>query len=100
MGLRVNDLISAPRTHPATTTLSHSPGNWLAPVIGYLDDVIIVPLGIVLAVRLIPPEMLFEHRKAAELRQESRPTNWVGAIFVVAIWWLAAAILVRLINLF
>ena len=55
------------------------------PVIGYLDDLIIVPLGILLAVRLIPAEVLAEHRAAANEAAE-RPTSRTGAIVIVAIW--------------
>jgi uncharacterized membrane protein YkvA (DUF1232 family) len=68
------------------------------PVIGYLDDVIIVPLGIVLAVRLIPPEILFEHRKAAASWQRDHPASWAGAFLVIAIWLLTAVIVVRLMK--
>jgi uncharacterized membrane protein YkvA (DUF1232 family) len=55
------------------------------PVIGYLDDLIIVPLGILLAVRLIPADLLAEHRAAASEAAE-RPTSLTGAIVIVAIW--------------
>jgi uncharacterized membrane protein YkvA (DUF1232 family) len=55
------------------------------PVIGYLDDLIIVPLGIVLAVRLIPADILAEHRAAAAKAGE-RPTNHTAAFVIVAIW--------------
>jgi uncharacterized membrane protein YkvA (DUF1232 family) len=55
------------------------------PVLGYLDDVVIVPLGIILAVRLIPPPFLAEHRAAAALA-EARPMSRAGAVAIVAIW--------------
>jgi uncharacterized membrane protein YkvA (DUF1232 family) len=55
------------------------------PVLGYLDDVIIVPLGIVLAVRLIPADILAEHRSAAVAAAE-RPTSRTAAVVIVAIW--------------
>jgi uncharacterized membrane protein YkvA (DUF1232 family) len=55
------------------------------PVIGYLDDLIIVPLGILLAVRLIPADVLAEHRFAAREAAE-RPTNRTAALVIVAIW--------------
>ena len=55
------------------------------PVIGYLDDLIIVPLGILLAVQLIPADVLAEHRAAASEAAE-RPTSLTGAIVIVAIW--------------
>jgi uncharacterized membrane protein YkvA (DUF1232 family) len=56
------------------------------PVLGYLDDVIIVPLGIVLAVRLIPPALREEHRRAAIEQSQQRPTSYVGAAIILMIW--------------
>jgi len=55
------------------------------PVLGYLDDVIIVPLGILLVVRLIPPDILAEHRVTAAGSSE-RPTSRSAAALIVAIW--------------
>jgi uncharacterized membrane protein YkvA (DUF1232 family) len=55
------------------------------PVIGYLDDLIIVPLGILLAVRLIPPEILAEHRQVANEAAE-RPTSRTAAMVIIAVW--------------
>jgi uncharacterized membrane protein YkvA (DUF1232 family) len=55
------------------------------PILGYLDDLIIVPLGIMLAVRLIPGELMEEFRQASRAR-ERLPANWVGAAVIVAIW--------------
>jgi len=59
------------------------------PVLGYLDDLIIVPLGILLAVRLIPPEIMIEHRAAAELIGK-RPVSNSAAAVIIAIWFLLA----------
>ena len=56
------------------------------PVLGYLDDVIIVPLGIVLAIRLIPPALLEEHRRAAIEQSQRHPTSYVGAAIILMIW--------------
>jgi len=61
------------------------------PVLGYLDDVLLVPLGILLAVRLIPPGVMAELRLAARQRTE-RPVSRAGALVIVALW-IAAAIL-------
>ena len=55
------------------------------PVFGLIDDAIIVPLGILLAVRLIPPDVMAEHRAAA-LAAQSRPASKIGAAAIVAIW--------------
>jgi len=63
------------------------------PVIGYLDDLVLVPLGIALAVRLIPADIMNECRKKA--RQELQGTGSLGrkaAIVVVLAWLLAASL--------
>ena len=58
------------------------------PVLGYLDDLIIVPLGIALVIRLIPPEIMTEHRALATAAQD-RPVSPIAAAVIVAIWVLA-----------
>ena len=63
------------------------------PVLGYFDDVIIVPLGIVLALRLIPPSLLEEHRHTAIERSQKRPTSYVGAAMILSMWCVAAVAL-------
>lgn len=65
------------------------------PVLGFLDDLILVPLGIVLALRMIPASVMAECRqRAAETLREGRPTNWLAAAAIVAIWLAFAALLV------
>ncbi|MCB0184453.1 MAG: DUF1232 domain-containing protein [Caldilineaceae bacterium] len=57
------------------------------PLLGYLDDLILLPLGIALVIRLIPPPVMVESRaKAKALLDQRRPTNWVAAALIVAIW--------------
>lgn len=55
------------------------------PVLGYLDDVILVPLGIWAVVKLIPPEVLAESRAAAAFAAD-RPTSRTSAFVIGAIW--------------
>jgi uncharacterized membrane protein YkvA (DUF1232 family) len=63
------------------------------PVLGYLDDLIIVPLGIALVVRLIPPAVLAEYRVEAErMMAEGKPRNWAGAAFIIICWLLVVAL--------
>ncbi|KJH73641.1 YkvA family protein [Aliterella atlantica] len=58
------------------------------PVIGYLDDLILVPLGIALVIKMIPPQVLQDCReKAATAMAEGKPTNWTAAIIVVVLWF-------------
>ncbi|MBL7199956.1 MAG: DUF1232 domain-containing protein [Anaerolineae bacterium] len=62
------------------------------PVLGYLDDLILVPLGILLARRMIPPEVMAECReRAREVIAQGRPVNRVAAAVIVVIWLLVAA---------
>jgi membrane protein DedA with SNARE-associated domain/uncharacterized membrane protein YkvA (DUF1232 family) len=64
------------------------------PVLGHLDDVILVPLGVLLAVRLIPDHLLEEHRGTAAAMAQ-KPTDWrVGALFI-AIWAIAVVFALR-----
>jgi uncharacterized membrane protein YkvA (DUF1232 family) len=56
------------------------------PFLGYLDDVILLPVGIALAIRLIPPAILEEHRKTAIERAAQRPTSRVAAAIIIGIW--------------
>ena len=59
------------------------------PILGYLDDLVLVPLGIILVLKMIPPSVLEECRqKAEEAIGEGKPTNWLAAGVIVAIWLL------------
>lgn len=62
------------------------------PVIGYLDDLIIVPLGIMLVVRLIPPEVMREHRETAAQASE-RPVSRITAGIFIVTWIVCTAVL-------
>ena len=57
------------------------------PILGYLDDLIIVPLGIWLVLKMIPPQVLAECReKAAAEIERGKPINRAGAVVIIAIW--------------
>ena len=55
------------------------------PVLGYVDDVILVPLGIVAVVAMIPADVMAEHRNTAALAAE-RPISRTAAAIIVCIW--------------
>lgn len=66
------------------------------PLLGYLDDVVLIPLGIALGLKLIPPAVLATSRAAAETGlQESQPVSWLAGVVVVSLWLLVAALIVR-----
>jgi len=62
------------------------------PVLGYLDDLVIVPLGILAVVKLIPPPLMAEHRAAAALTAE-KPTSRAAAVAIGTIWILSIVFL-------
>ena len=63
------------------------------PVLGYVDDLLIVPAGVWLVVKLIPPPLMLEFRDEATRRAE-QPTSYTAATIVVLIWVAAAAALI------
>lgn len=67
------------------------------PVLGYLDDLIITPGGLWLAVRMIPAEVLAEARATAARQDVDRSVGKVGAILIVALWIAGLAATVYLI---
>ncbi len=61
------------------------------PVLGYLDDVVLVPLGVLLVIRLIPPEVMAEHRDAAAAAP-GRPVSRAAAAVMACLWLCAVAL--------
>lgn len=70
------------------------------PVLGYLDDLIILPLLIALTLKLIPAHLLIESRKEAELLwQDGWPKNWKYGLFIIGIWFIILlVILIKVYN--
>ncbi|MCG6872674.1 MAG: DUF1232 domain-containing protein [Gammaproteobacteria bacterium] len=63
------------------------------PVLGYLDDLILIPLGIALAIKLVPQSVLAECRtRAQETMQSGRPVSRVAGAIIVVIWLALAAL--------
>lgn len=71
------------------------------PLIGFLDEMVVVPIGVAIAMRMIPPEVMDESRERAKAL-EGKPTNRAAAVVVVAVWLLfaalAAAVAIRLVR--
>ena len=68
------------------------------PVLGYLDDLILIPLGIALALKMIPPQVMADSRaRAQELLGQDRPCNWIAAAAILTIWLALAALAIVLI---
>ena len=70
------------------------------PVVGYLDDLILIPLGVVAVRAMVPPDVMAACRERAN-ELEKKPTNWAGAVVIAAIWIaLAAAVIYWLRDYF
>ncbi|MDQ6437750.1 YkvA family protein [Mesorhizobium sp. LHD-90] len=67
------------------------------PVLGYLDDLILLPLGIVAVVRMIPPEVMAEHRKAAAIAAE-RPVARSAAAVIICLWAVSIGLAILLAS--
>ncbi len=68
------------------------------PVLGYLDDLVLIPLGVALVLKMIPPQVMIECRARADtLMAKGKPRNWVAAAVIVLIWIALAALAVRLL---
>jgi hypothetical protein len=65
------------------------------PVFGYIDDLVIVPLGILLAVRLVPAWLMAKFRDQAT-RQDICPVSHAGLVAIIILWLIAAFILIWL----
>jgi uncharacterized membrane protein YkvA (DUF1232 family) len=71
------------------------------PVLGYLDDLVLIPLGVMLALRMIPKEVMAECRqRATEAMAQGKPVNKVAAAIIVGIWICLAALCIYLLSVF
>ncbi len=68
------------------------------PILGYLDDLVLVPAGIALALRMVPEAVLDQCRQEArEAMARGQPTNWLAAGVIVLIWALCIALAIELL---
>lgn len=63
------------------------------PVLGYLDDLVLLPLGIAWAIRLVPPAVMTECRMRVATGSDGKPAGRVAAVVVVLVWLALAALL-------
>ena len=68
------------------------------PVLGYVDDLVLIPLGITLLIRMMPKDVLDECRQKAQASPPAnKPRQWAGAIMVVCLWGLAIYVTFRVV---
>jgi Uncharacterized conserved protein len=67
------------------------------PVLGYLDDLILIPIGVAIAIKLIPNQVLAECRaQAQETIRNGKPVSWVAGVVIVVIWLVLVALCIIL----
>ena len=59
------------------------------PVLGYLDDLLLLPMGIYLALKLIPAEVLIDARRRATGTPNNLPKSWSAALIIIILWLVA-----------
>ena len=62
------------------------------PVLGYLDDLLLLPLGIYLALKLIPAEVLTDARRRAAEMSSNLPKRWAAVFFIIMVWLVALVV--------
>jgi uncharacterized membrane protein YkvA (DUF1232 family) len=63
------------------------------PVFGYLDDLVLVPIGVKLAIKMVPPVVMAECReRSREVMAQGKPVNWAAAVVIIAIWLILAGL--------
>jgi uncharacterized membrane protein YkvA (DUF1232 family) len=65
------------------------------PILGYVDDLVLIPLGVKVALSMIPAEVMTESRaKAQEVIRQGKPVNRIAAAIILAIWLILAALVI------
>ena len=68
------------------------------PILGYVDDLVLIPLGIALLIKMMPKDILEECRREARSFQASRHQRWMGAVIVILVWTIVAFVTFRIIS--
>lgn len=72
------------------------------PVLGYLDDLVLIPLGVALVIKMVPANIMSECREQAkDIFKDGKPKNWVAAALIIFFWILIAGLIAsKLIKAF
>ena len=69
------------------------------PVLGYIDDLVLIPAGVYLAIKMVPPEVLDEYRKKAVSGLVIGKSGWVAASIIILIWLLVFYLIIKAVWL-
>jgi hypothetical protein len=69
-------------------------------MLGYLDDLLLLPIGIYLALKLIPLAVLADSRQKASVTTSELPRSWIAAIVIVILWVTAITLIGVIITNF
>ena len=69
------------------------------PVLGYIDDLVLVPAGIYLALKLVPREVIEKYRQQVKPEAIAGTSRWVAAALIIALWLLVVYLVVSIIWL-
>jgi uncharacterized membrane protein YkvA (DUF1232 family) len=71
------------------------------PVLGYLDDLILLPLGVAVVLKMIPGEVMADCRaRSKEVMSQEKPVNWTAAIVIISIWLILISVTIALVVRF
>jgi len=69
------------------------------PVLGYLDDIILLPMFVELTIRFIPEDVLERNRKQAEgMWQDGKPKKWYYAIPIIVVWIIVIGLILKAVS--
>lgn len=64
-------------------------------LLGYLDDLVLIPLGVALAIKMIPPKVMEECRiQVEDVFKDGKPKNWIAGAIIVSIWVVIVCIVI------
>jgi Ca2+/H+ antiporter len=69
------------------------------PIIGYLDDFVFIPLGVLLALKMIPEPVMVEYRvKVVEKMSQEGYQNWVAGVVIIIVWILVLVLIFLMVK--
>ncbi len=67
------------------------------PILGYIDDLLLIPIGITIAIKMIP-KIVFEEAQERARDTIEKPVSWIGAIIIVFMWLFTIILVVKFVS--